>query len=110
MKANYCYSFATLFWMTSCIAISSIGFGQDPTVKDLQANATKEIKKEKIDSGKIWKTGGLFTLNIGQGSQSNWAAGGDDFSFSLASYLGFYAFYKKTGIAGIIQLILIMGC
>ena len=37
----------------------------------------------------------MFTLNVGQGSQSNWAAGGDDFSFSLASYFGFYAFYKK---------------
>ena len=61
----------------------------------MQANATKEIKKEKIDSGKTWKTGGLFNLNLGQGSQSNWAAGGDDFSLSIASYLGFYAFYKK---------------
>ncbi len=68
---------------------------QDQSVKDLQAGATKEIKKQNIDSGKIWKTGGLFSLNIGQGSQSNWAAGGDDFSFSLLSYLGYYAFYKK---------------
>jgi hypothetical protein len=68
---------------------------QDQSVKSMQADATKEIKKQKIDSGKIWKTGGLFNLNLGQGSQTNWAAGGDDFSFSLASYLGYYAFYKK---------------
>ena len=56
---------------------------------------TKKLKKEKIDSGKVWKTGGLFNLNFGQGSQSNWSAGGDDFSLSINSYLGFYAFYKK---------------
>jgi Protein of unknown function (DUF3078) len=68
---------------------------QDATVKDLKSQATKEVKEAKIDSGKIWKTGGLFNLNVGQGSQSNWAAGGDDFSLSLSSYLGYYAFYKK---------------
>jgi hypothetical protein len=77
------------------ISILNCAYAQDPTVKDMQANAGKEIKKDKIDSGKIWNTGGMFNLNIGQGSQSNWAAGGDEFSFSLASYLGFYAFYKK---------------
>jgi hypothetical protein len=95
MKANYSTFFTRLVFLISCVAICSSSIAQDPTVKDLQGNATKEIKKEKIDSGKIWKTGGLFSLNVGQGSQSNWAAGGDDFSFSLASYLGFYAFYKK---------------
>ena len=95
MKTIYRHAFAKLICLISCVASFFISFAQDPTVKDLQTNATKEIKKEKIDSGKIWKTGGLFTFNVGQGSQSNWAAGGDDFSFSLASYLGFYAFYKK---------------
>ncbi len=71
------------------------GFAQDPTMQDLQDISTKDIKTEKIDSGKNWKTGGLFNLNFGQGSQSNWAAGGDDFSLSIASYFGYYAFYKK---------------
>ncbi len=94
MKRNY----VTLLIITSIFYFVSIDytvFAQDPTVKDMRAAITKETKKEKIDSGKIWKTGGLFNLNIGQGSQSNWAAGGDDFSFSVASHLGFYAFYKK---------------
>ncbi len=94
MKRNY----VTLLIITSIFYFVSIDytvFAQDLTVKDMQAAITKETKKEKIDSGKIWKTGGLFNLNIGQGSQSNWAAGGDDFSFSVASHIGFYAFYKK---------------
>ncbi|MDP4283566.1 MAG: DUF3078 domain-containing protein [Bacteroidota bacterium] len=76
--------------------IPSLCFGQDQSVNELKAEATREIKKPKVDSGKTWKTGGIFNLNFGQGSQSNWAAGGDDFSLSIASYLGVYAFYKKS--------------
>jgi hypothetical protein len=95
MKPTYCGLLNLLACITFFFIVGDNCFAQDQSVKDLQANATKEIKKEKIDSGRIWKTGGLFTLNVGQGNQSNWAAGGDDFSFSLASYLGFYAFYKK---------------
>ena len=68
---------------------------QDQNEKDLQAGASSQIKKEKIDSSKTWKTGGIFNLNLGQGSQNNWAAGGDDFSLSIDSYLGVHAFYKK---------------
>jgi Protein of unknown function (DUF3078) len=95
MKRNYGFIFFKIVFLFSFIIICDNLFAQDQSVKDMQANATKEIKKEKIDSGKTWKTGGLFNLNLGQGSQSNWAAGGDDFSLSIASYLGFYAFYKK---------------
>lgn len=95
MKRTYQYFISKTICLPFFIIIYSNISAQDQSVKDMQANATEEIKKEKIDSDKIWKTGGLFNLNIGQGSQSNWAAGGDDFSFSLASYFGFYAFYKK---------------
>jgi len=76
MKTKYSHIFITIVCTIICIATFNIGFAQDQTVKDLKADAAKEIKKEKIDSGKIWKTGGLFNLNFGQGSQSNWAAGG----------------------------------
>lgn len=95
MKKNYSsFTFRIILVLSFIVIYGSVN-AQDENVKDLQSSATKEIKKEKIDSGKIWKTGGLFNLNFGQGSQSNWAAGGDDFSLSIASYLGFYAFYKK---------------
>lgn len=69
---------------------------QDQTVKDLQSQSAKEVKKGKIDTSKVWNTGGQFDINLAQGSQSNWAAGGDDFSFSINSYFGIYAFYKKN--------------
>ena len=94
MKKNYRFYLTTIISIVSFLAFNKV-MAQDQSVKDMQANASKEIKKEKIDSGKFWKTGGLFNLNFGQGSQSNWAAGGDDFSLSIASYLGFYAFYKR---------------
>lgn len=77
------------------MAFGNNTFAQDQTVKDLQSGTNKEIKKDKIDTSKNWNTGGLFNFNFGQGSQSNWAAGGDDFSLSVATYLGFHDFYKK---------------
>lgn len=69
---------------------------QDKTVEKLKEELNKTIKKDPNDTiPKIWKTGGLFNLNLSQGSLSNWAAGGDKFSLSLNSILSVYAFYKK---------------
>ena len=70
---------------------------QDGTVKDLKKDSEKAISKDANDTiPKKWKMGGLFNLNINEGSLSNWSAGGDKFSFSLNSYLNLYAFYKKN--------------
>jgi Protein of unknown function (DUF3078) len=99
MKTNDHIIFLKIVYAIFFAVICDNVIAQDQSVKDLQSNATKEIKEEKIDSGKAWKTGGLFNLNLGQGSQSNWAAGGDDFSLSVASYLGFHAFYKKDKVS-----------
>ena len=68
---------------------------QDKTVRELQKESNKTIKKEADTTQKLWRKGGLFNLNIAQGSLSNWAAGGDDFSLSLNSIFSLYAFYKK---------------
>lgn len=75
------------------------GYGQDQTITDMKAQSQDLKKLPKLDSGKVWTTGGVFTMNVGQGSQSNWAAGGDDFSFSLNSYFGLWARYKKGKIS-----------
>jgi len=70
---------------------------QDPTVKDLKNEASKSVSKDPKDTAvKTWKLGGLFNLNINEGSLSNWSAGGDKFSFSLNSYLNVFALYKKN--------------
>lgn len=72
------------------------GYAQDETVKDLKKSSEKTITKDPNDTiPKIWKKGGLYGINISQGSLSNWAAGGDDFSLSINSVLSLFAFYKK---------------
>ncbi len=78
--------------------IPKLSTAQDKTVTGLKSlSTTKDLPK--LDSGKLWTTGGTFTMNVGQGSQKNWAAGGDDFSFSLNGYLGVYARYKKDKLS-----------
>lgn len=79
--------------------ISNVASAQDETVTNLRKK-TESIKDIPAnDSGKIWTTGGNYTMTIGQGSQKNWAAGGDDFSFSLNGYLNLWALYKKDKIS-----------
>jgi Protein of unknown function (DUF3078) len=69
---------------------------QDATVQNLKTESSKTIAKDPNDTiPKIWKTGGLFSLNLSQGSLSNWAAGGEKFSIAVNSLLSAYAFYKK---------------
>lgn len=74
-----------------------IASAQDKTVKELKDASGRAIKKDSDDTiPKTWKKGGLYGINISQGSLSNWAAGGDDFSLSLNSVLSLFAFYKKN--------------
>ncbi len=85
-----------LFLPISLLVSISFLSAQDPSVKDLKDAASKTIAKDIKDTvHKTWKLGGLFNLNINQGSLSNWSSGGDKFSFSLNSYLNVFAFYKK---------------
>lgn len=91
--------FSKLFFPVLFSFIALNGMAQDQTVTDLKAGAQAEKELPKRDSTSFWTTGGTFTLNVGQGSQKNWAAGGDDFSFSLNSYLGVWALYKKDKLS-----------
>jgi len=40
--------------------------------------------------------GGVFSFTLSQGSLSNWASGGDNFSLAANSYLNYYLFYKNA--------------
>lgn len=76
---------------------TAVTYAQDQTIKNLQAESTKTIAKDPNDTiPKVWKTGGTFSLNIAQGSLSNWAAGGDNFSISANTFINAHAFYKKN--------------
>jgi hypothetical protein len=73
-----------------------LALSQDESVKKLKDEAGKTIKKDEADTTvKTWKSGGLYSLAVSQGTLNNWAAGGDDFSLSVNSMLSLFAFYKK---------------
>lgn len=79
-----------------CLLLLTQSYSQDETVKKLKGDSEKKITKDASDTTvKTWKKGGLYSLNISQGSLNNWAAGGDNFSLSVNSLLSLYAFYKK---------------
>jgi hypothetical protein len=75
--------------------VLSAAMAQDETVKSLKEESSKTIKKEADTTQRRWRRGGLYNLNLAQGSLTNWAAGGDDFSLSVTSYLNLYSFYKE---------------
>ncbi len=68
---------------------------QDDALKKLKSETERTIKKEVDTSGKHWRKGGFYGINISQGSLNNWAAGGDNFSLSVNSVLSLFAFHKK---------------
>lgn len=79
-----------------CVLLAVSANAQDGTVKELKKEAEKVIAKDPADTvPRTWRLGGVCNVNVNQGSLSNWAAGGDKFSFSLNSYLNLHALYKK---------------
>ncbi len=81
----------------SLVVITTItATAQDQSVKALQSESGKTIKKDAADtSTKKWKHGGFYGINVSQGSLNNWAAGGDNFSLSVNSLLSLFAFHKN---------------
>ena len=82
--------------LIAALSLCLLSNAQDETVKNLKTESAKSVKKDPADTSyKRWKKGGLYSLNVSQGSLSNWAAGGDNFSLSVNSLLSLFAFYKK---------------
>jgi Protein of unknown function (DUF3078) len=79
------------------VSFTSIQFSaaQDVVVSKLRTETSREIKKEEDSTLWNWKKGGVFNLNLAQGSLSNWAAGGDNFSMTLNAYFNYFVYYKK---------------
>ena len=68
---------------------------QDITVGRLRNETSRTIKKEADTSRWNWKRGGLMSFNLAQGSLSNWAAGGDNFSLTVNAYFNYFFFFKR---------------
>jgi hypothetical protein len=85
-----------VFLLIPLMLVFLLGNTQDETVRKLQSESGRGVKKDAADTiPSTWKRGGIYSLNVSQGSLSNWAAGGDDFSISVNSLLSLFAFYKK---------------
>ncbi|MBV9986294.1 MAG: DUF3078 domain-containing protein [Chitinophagaceae bacterium] len=68
---------------------------QDLVVSKLRNETSRTIRKDADTSTWNWKRGGLMSFSLAQGSLSNWAAGGDNFSLAVSAYLNYFFFFKK---------------
>ncbi len=79
--------------------LSAFGFSnskaQELTLNKFRVETSRTVKKEADTSRWNWKRGGLLSFNIAQGSLSNWASGGDNFSLAASGYFNYFFFYKK---------------
>lgn len=69
---------------------------QDIVVGKLRNETSRSIKKEADTTTWNWKRGGLMSFSLTQGSLSNWAAGGDNFSLAANAYLNYYFYFRKN--------------
>lgn len=70
---------------------------QDMIVRTLPTEVFRTITHDAKDTSSWkWKRGGQFNLNLSQGSLSNWAAGGDNFSMAFNSYVNYFMYFKKN--------------
>jgi hypothetical protein len=83
-------------WLLSyaLLLIFTPSFSQDATVKKISTEVFREVKKEADTIRWSWKRGGMVNANLAQGSLSNWAAGGDEFSMSLNTYFNYFLLHK----------------
>lgn len=80
-------------WVAAGLFFLSRAIGQDITV--IRNETSRTIKKEADTTHWNWKHGGLMSFNLAQGSLSNWAAGGDNFSLTVNGYFNYFFFYKN---------------
>lgn len=87
-------------------SLAPLNYGTITEIKDLNEynpnDVITELKKGKfghpIDRDKDsinWKKGGVFGVNISQGTLENWAAGGDHFSMTFGVLANVYANYAN---------------
>ncbi|RYY41011.1 MAG: DUF3078 domain-containing protein [Chitinophagaceae bacterium] len=76
------------------LALAATTAAQDKTVTQLQTEVQKNAAPTH-DTTRTWKRGGIANLNLSQGTLSNWAAGGDDFSLAIGSSLSLFSSYKS---------------
>ncbi len=77
------------------IAFGTTVCAQEMPVKVVPNEIFRNVKKDPADTASwSWKRGGIVNVNFSQGTLSNWAAGGDNFSMSINSYVNYRVFNK----------------
>lgn len=92
LKTLYKYFlFATVFFF-----VLPKTFAQsDIPVQSLPNAILVTVRKAVKDTVKWkWKRGGMANFNMTQNSQKNWAAGGDNFSMAITTYLNGFVYYQ----------------
>ncbi len=84
---------AILFY--ACFFYSMVQ-AQDIPLQRLPNEIFRSVKKETDTTVWHWKRGGLFNANLAQGSLSNWAAGGDDFTMAVGAYVNYYLLHRNA--------------
>ncbi|HVX51412.1 MAG TPA: DUF3078 domain-containing protein [Chitinophagaceae bacterium] len=85
----------SIFLLLSFISVSLLSYSQtDIPVRQLPTEVFRTITKPADTIKYTWKRGGVFNFNMAEGSQKNWAAGGDNFSIALTSYVNYYLYYQ----------------
>ena len=65
---------------------------QDPSVKEFQKVAFKELKPLEKDG---WKKAGTFIINVNQGALRNWAGGGEENTLGVTTILNYNINHRK---------------
>jgi hypothetical protein len=84
-----------LLALTLMLTSGSLIKAQDNVVLVLKSETNRTIKKDNDTLEWNWKRGGLMSFNLAQGSLSNWASGGDNFSMTVNGYMNYFFFFKK---------------
>ena len=87
---NYRIVLILLLMVTANVMVAA----QDASLKEIKSKAERNFENDTTHiSG--WKKGASYTIGIGQGSSSNWAAGAETFSLSLSNYLAAFAHFRE---------------
>ncbi len=86
-----------VLFITILLLIGTFVLSQDNVVNALKREQNRNFKKDNDTSTNWnWKRGGMMSFNLAQGSLTNWAAGGDNFSLTVNGYFNYYMYYKKA--------------
>src|SRR5687768_3113667 len=83
-------------FLVVAVLFTAAAYAQDETLRNLSTESRRDVKKDPADTiPQLWRRGGIIGANLNQGSLKNWAAGGDDYAFSINSLVSLFAFYKN---------------